>query len=60
MVKNLPTMQETQVRVGKTPCRRKWHPTPAFPLGESHEQRILVGYSPWSHKELDVTEQLTL
>ena len=28
--------------------------------GESHGQRSLAGYSPWSHKELDVTEQLTL
>ena len=26
--------------------------------GESHEQRILVGFSPWSHEELDMTEQL--
>ena len=24
--------------------------------GESHEQRSLVGYSPWGHKELDMTE----
>ena len=27
--------------------------------GESHEQRSLVGYSPWGHKELGMTEQLT-
>ena len=27
--------------------------------GESHGQGILVGYSPWDHKELDTTEQLT-
>ena len=27
--------------------------------GESHEQRSLVGYSPWGHKQLDVTERLT-
>ena len=26
--------------------------------GESHEQRSLVGYSPWGHKESDTTEQL--
>ena len=26
---------------------------------ESHGQRSLVGYSPWGHKELDTTEQLT-
>ena len=27
--------------------------------GKFHGQRSLVGYSPWSHKELDMTEQLT-
>ena len=25
-----------------------------------HEQRSLVGYSPWAHKESDRTKQLTL
>jgi len=30
--------------------------TPVFLPGESHEQRSLVGYSPWGHKELDTTE----
>ena len=29
-------------------------------LGKSHGQRSLAGYSPWGHKELDMTEQLTL
>ena len=28
--------------------------------GESHGQRSLVGYSPQGHKELDMTEQLTI
>ena len=32
--------------VWKIPWRRKWQPTPAFLLGESHEQRSPVGYSP--------------
>ena len=27
---------------------------------KSHEQRSLVGYSPWGHKESDMTEQLSL
>ena len=36
--------------------RRKWQPTPVFLPGESHGQRILVGYNPWGHKELDTTE----
>ena len=42
--------------VGKIPWRRKWQPTPVFLPGESHGQRSLAGYSPWSRKELDVTE----
>ena len=42
--------------VGKIPWRRAWHPSPAFLPGESHEQRSLVGYSPWGRKELDTTE----
>ena len=29
--------------------RRKWQPTPVFLPGESHGQRILVGYSPWGY-----------
>ena len=39
--------------------RKKWQPTPVFFLGESHGQRSLVGYSPWDHKELDTTEQVS-
>ena len=33
--------------VGKIPWRRKWQPTPLFLPGKFHEQRILVGSSPW-------------
>ena len=36
--------------------RRAWQPTPVFLPGESHGQRRLVGYSPWGHKESDMTE----
>ena len=39
--------------------RRKWQPTPVFLPGEFHGQRNLVGYSPWDHKELDITEWLS-
>ena len=46
--------------VGKIPWRRKWQPSPEFLPGEFHGQRILVGYSPWGHKESDMTERLTL
>ena len=42
------------------PCleirRRKWQPTPVFLPGESHGQRSLVGYSPWGHKDSDMTK----
>ena len=30
--------------------------TPIFLPGEFHGQRSLVGYSPWGHKESDMTE----
>ena len=42
--------------VGKIPWRRKWLSTPGFLPRESHGQRSLEGYSPWSCKELDTTE----
>ena len=62
MVKNLPPMQEIQVQYlgQQIPWRREWLPPPLFLLGELHGQRSLVGYSPWGHKELDTTKQLTL
>ena len=41
--------------VGKIPWRRKWQPTPVS-LWKIHRQRSLAGYSPWSHKQLDMTE----
>ena len=46
--------------VGEIPWRRQWQPTLIFLPGESHEQRSLVGYSPWGHKELDTTEHTHL
>ena len=42
--------------VWKIPWRRKWQPTPVLSPGKSHGQRSLVGYSPWSCKESDMTE----
>ena len=41
--------------LGRSPRRRKWHPTPVFLPGERHGQRSLEGHGPWSHKELDMT-----
>ena len=43
---------------GRFPWRRKWQPTPVFLPGKPHGWRSLVGYSPWSRKESDTTEQL--
>ena len=36
--------------VRKIPWRRKWQPTLVLLPGESHGQRSLVGYSPWSQR----------
>ena len=41
--------------VGKIPWRKKWQSTPVFLPGESHGQRSLAGYSPWGHKDSDMT-----
>ena len=62
MVNNHSAMQETWVQsLGwKIPWRREWQTTPVFWPGEFHAQRSLAGYSPWGHKELDMTEQITL
>ena len=58
-VKKLPARQETQVKSldQEDPLEEGMaiHALVLLP-GESHGQRILVGYSPWGHKELDTTE----
>ena len=38
--------------------RSWWHPTPVLLPGKSQGRRSLVGYSPWGHKESDMTERL--
>ena len=40
---------------GLIPTGRNGNPRPVFLPGESHGQRSLVGYSPWGHKESDMT-----
>ena len=45
--------------VWKISWRRKWQPTPVFLPGEFYGQRSLADCSPWGHKELDTTEQLS-
>ena len=48
MIKNLPAVQETQIRsLGwEDPPEKGWVHTPVLLPGESHGQRSLVGYSP--------------
>ena len=60
LVKHLPAMQETWVlSLGQEDLlRRKWQPTPVLLPGKFHGWRSLVGYSLWSCKESDTTEQL--
>ena len=42
----------------KSVRRRQWHPTLVLLPGKSHEQRSLVGCSPWGREESDTTERL--
>ena len=50
-------MQETQVRyLGQEDPLEKEMATLVFSPGKSYEQRSLVGYNPWGHKESDMTE----
>ena len=60
LVKNPPAMRESWVQpLGlEDPLERKWQSTLVLSPREFHGQRSLVGSSPWSHKELDTTEQL--
>ena len=44
--------------VGKIPWIRKWQSTLVFLPGKFHGQRSLASYSPWRHRESDMTEQL--
>ena len=62
MVKNLPAMQKMQVQsLGwEESLEKEMAPTPVFLPEELCGQRSLAGYSPWGHKESDVTEQLSI
>ena len=62
MIQNLPAMQETRVWFlgWEVPLEKGMTPAPVFLPGEFHGPRSLGGYSPWGHKELDMTEQLQL
>ena len=45
---------------GRSPGVSKWYSTPIFLPGEFQGQRSLAGYSLFSHKESNTTEQLSL
>ena len=65
MVKNLPasagdTGDAIQIPGLERSWSRKWQPAPVFLLGKFHGQMSVVRYSPWSHKESDMTELLSM
>ena len=45
--------------LGRSPGGGHGNPPQYSCLKNPHEQRSLVGYSPWSRKESDMTEQLS-
>ena len=42
--------------LGRSPWRRKWQPTPVLLTGKSHGWRSMAVYSPWSHKETQLSD----
>ena len=62
MVKNLPAMQETQVRfLGREdPLEKGMATHPSILAWRIPRTEEPGGYSPWGHKESDRTEQLIL
>ena len=42
------------------PWKRAWPPTLVFLPREFHGQGSLAGYSPWGHKDSDMTERLSI
>ena len=57
VVKNLPAAQETQVQsLGwEDPLEKGMATHNSTPAWKSYGQRTLVGYTPWGHKEPDMT-----
>ena len=62
MLNNLPAVPETQVRsLSQEDALGGGKGNPLqYSCLENSMDRGLVGYSPWGHKELDTTEQVTL
>ena len=46
-------------RLGRSTGEEHGNPFQCFCLENPHGQRSLVGYSPWGHKESDMTERLS-
>ena len=61
VVKNPPAMQETWVQSLRLedPLEKGMATHSSILAWRIPWQRSLEGYSPWSHKELDMTERLT-
>ena len=61
-VKSLPAIPETQAQsLGQEdPLEKEMATHSSILAWRFHIQKSLVGYSPWGHKELDMTEWLTL
>ena len=63
VVKHLPTNTGDIRNMGLIPGSGRspggGHDNPVFLPGESHGQRSLLGHSPWSYKESDMTEATT-
>ena len=66
MIKNLPANAGAAGDAGsfpgpgRSPWNRKWQLTPVSLPGNSYGQRNLVAYSSWGHKEMDMTERLSV
>ena len=60
MIKNLPAnagdIRDWGSILGLGRSSEGWRGTPVFFPGGSHGQRSLEGYSPWGHRESDMTE----
>ena len=58
MIKNLPALQETQVRSlsREDPLKKGMAIHSSILAWESHRQRSLLGYSPQDHKESNTAE----
>ena len=61
MIKNPHAMWEmgSIPGLGRSPEEGNGNPLQYSGLESLHGQRSLVGYSPWGHKESDITEQLS-